>query len=519
MKKCTALIVSVAILTVMLFSLDILSFASQNTDIEKTQLANSSTYYEFDASNKTLTISGSGAIPNLMNSNTGVNAQPWFSWKADGSIEKIVVENGITAIGNYCFYGASVADISLPKSLVRIGSYAFAYNDILQNISIGNVSTIANNAFYNCTALKRIFLPECVDFIGHDAFNGCSSLETAEFESMSSDTVIERSAFLKCASLKRVDVPRYASVGLYAFGHINESNYPIYDDFVLGVYSDSKAYNFVRKSLLAYDLLTTMNIYENDVFDCSYFSYTENGITYSNLDEKITYSFTPDELAQYSFYSTGAADVDCVLINSAGEIITTPTSSDNSVDDLNFTVNYELNAGETYSFVVESVHSKGDYQLHLERLPVTADVSGTLRALSAPNSGAVEGSVIPYAKLYDGNGKYLGQSDENGYFSVEKAYQLIRIVPEYGSERIVNLRYAQSELGDVLIVSYDYNNDSYVNAKDFAMLKKLYGTYDTSDALLCSLDINGDGVIDYGDWQGAAAYLQYGKINESIYGY
>lgn len=520
MKKCIALAVSIAVLTVMLFSFNIFSFASQKTDIEKTQLLNSSTYYEFDASTKTLTISGNGAIPNLMSTNTGANAQPWFSWKADGSIQKIVVEDGITSIGNYCFHGVSVADITLPKSLVRLGSYAFAYNDKLQNIDIGNVTTIANNAFYYCTSLKGIYIPLSVEFIGHDAFNSCSSLERVEFESMSANTVIEKSAFLKCASLKRVDVPRYASVGLYAFGHITESSYPVYDDFVLGVYSDSKAYNFVRKSMLEYELLTSMDIYENDVFDCSYFSYTENGVNYSNLNEKIAYVFTPDDFAQYSFYSTGDADVDCVLKAQDGSVINADYYlPDNSVDDLNFTLSCELKAGVTYSFVVESVYSKGDYQLHLERLPVTGNANGTLRALSTPDGDAVQSSFIPYAKLYDGNGDYLGQSDENGYFSVENAYQFIRIVPVYGSERVVNLKYGQSDIGDVLIVSYDYNNDGYVNAKDFAILKKLYGSYDNNDVLLRSLDINGNGVIDAADWQGAEAYLSYGKINESIYGY
>ena len=517
MKKCVALIVSIAILTVMFFSFDIFSFASQTTDIEKTRIVNSNTYYEFDASEKKLTISGSGAVPNLINANKGVNAQPWFSWKADGSIEKIVVEDGITAIGNYCFYGAAVADISLPESLIRIGSYAFAYNDFVEHINLGKVNTISNNAFYNCIRLKEVFIPSTTALIGHDAFNGCSALETVTFESMSAKTVIEKSAFLKCPSLKRVDVPRYATVGLYAFGHTTESNYPVYDDFVLGVYSDSKAFDFVRKSLLEYELLTSMNIDENNVFDCSYFSYTDNGVTYSNLDEKITYIFTPDEFAQYSFYSTGEVDVDCVLINSNGDIITTPTSSDNSVDDLNFTFNYELEAGKTYRFVVESIHSKGDYQLHLERLPVISNISGTLKALSCPNGEIIENGAIPYAKLYDGNGAYLGQSDENGYFSASNVYELIRIVPAYGSERTVYLKYAQSDLGNIAIVLYDYNNDGYVNAKDFAILKKLYGSYNSNDALLRSLDINGDRIIDDKDWQGASPYIDYGKINESTY--
>ena len=515
MKKLIALAAGLAVLTAMFFCFDMYSFASQTTDIEKTQILGSTAYYEFDAKTKTLTIGGTGAIPNLTNSNTGAAQQPWFSWKADGSIGKIVIEEGITSIGNYCLYGADVSDISLPHSLESIGSYAFAYNSALKSIDISNVKTISNNAFASCTGLREIYIPSSTTYIGHDAFNYCKSLEKVEFERMGSGISIDRNAFLKCQSLKRVDVPRYATIGAYAFGHKSESKGAVYDDFVLGVYSDSRAYTFAKNSFLSYAFLTSMNIYENDVLPCSYYNNVVNGVTETNTNEKITYYFTPEELAMYSFYSTGDVDVDCTLKDDEEKVICVGT--DNSAVDLNFTLDTALEAGKTYSFVVESIHSTGNYELCLKRLSVTGNAYGVLKVLDAPNGNVIEDSAVPFASIYDGNGDYLGKSDENGCFSVENAYELIRIVPQCGCERTVYLKYAQPDLGDVAIVTYDCNRDSYVNAKDFAIMSKMFGENNADDVSLKSLDRDKNGIIDDSDWQAALPFLQYGQIDDAIY--
>ena len=68
MKKATATACSFLLFAAMVFSCCLISFANQQTqDIEKTRLSDTDTYYSFDASTKTLTISGEGSTPDMSN--------------------------------------------------------------------------------------------------------------------------------------------------------------------------------------------------------------------------------------------------------------------------------------------------------------------------------------------------------------------------------------------------------------------------------------------------------------------
>ena len=69
-----------------------------------------------------------------------------------------VVPEGVTTIGNDCFYGCtSLTSVQLPSTLINIGEYAFSETNI-----------------------KSITIPEGVTSIGKECFNGCSSLTTIE---------------------------------------------------------------------------------------------------------------------------------------------------------------------------------------------------------------------------------------------------------------------------------------------------------------------------------------------------
>lgn len=116
MKKLLSIFLSL-VLSISVLGVCNISFAAQTTDIEPTKLINSSAYYSFDANTKTLTISGKGRTPNFTNSSGDTTSQPWFYWKSDGSIEHIVVEDGITSLGNYFFTAFPAPILSLPTAL------------------------------------------------------------------------------------------------------------------------------------------------------------------------------------------------------------------------------------------------------------------------------------------------------------------------------------------------------------------------------------------------------------------
>ncbi len=62
----------------------------------------------------------------------------------------------------------------------------------------------------------------------------------------------------------------------------------------------------------------------------------------------------------------------------------------------------------------------------------------------------------------------------------------------------------------------DFNEDGYVNAKDFSLFNSACGDYDFTYGY-DSVDVNKDGTIDFEDWSYAKSYFTYGKLDESIY--
>lgn len=72
--------------------------------------------------NGTLTISGTGAMPDYTDS----SKLPWYSSRS--SISTVVINEGVTSIGKYAFNGYSgLISITIPNSVTSIGYYAL-YN-------------------------------------------------------------------------------------------------------------------------------------------------------------------------------------------------------------------------------------------------------------------------------------------------------------------------------------------------------------------------------------------------------
>ena len=145
-----------------------------------------------------LTISGSGAMYDYS------SFAPWDSERA--SIEHIVLEDGITSIGNYAFYYCNnLTSITIPDSVVSIGNSAFYYCNNLTSITIpDSVVSIGNSAFYYCNNLTSITIPDSVVSIGNGAFACCTSVTSVSIAA--SVTSIAERAFSDCESLMAIMV-------------------------------------------------------------------------------------------------------------------------------------------------------------------------------------------------------------------------------------------------------------------------------------------------------------------------
>ena len=160
----------------------------------------------------TLTISGEGPMTNASSSSN----VPWSDYVS--KIDNIVINEGVTTIGNYAFYSCSnLTNIELPESVTSIGSYAFENCTGLTSFSIPEgVTSLGYSVFNGCSSLASITIPEYWKSIDYMAFYGCSGLESITIPDGVS--YISNYAFYGCSSLTSIDLPDGVnSIGTSAF--------------------------------------------------------------------------------------------------------------------------------------------------------------------------------------------------------------------------------------------------------------------------------------------------------------
>lgn len=114
-----------------------------------------------------LTLSGSGDMPDFSMDDT--NYPEWFGETAD-NITSVVIEEGITSIGEYAFYRCSgIESISIPSSAVDIGQYAFYGTSPEEAVIPDGVVSIGAFAF-DSDSLRKITLPDSIESISDTAF-------------------------------------------------------------------------------------------------------------------------------------------------------------------------------------------------------------------------------------------------------------------------------------------------------------------------------------------------------------
>ena len=117
------------------------------------------------------------------------------------------VTYSVTSIGDTAFYECSyLTSITIPNSVTSIGEGAFAGCVNLPSITIPNsVTSIGDGAFAGCFSLTSITIPNSVTSIGTVAFYECSSLTSVTIPN--SVTSIGDYAFYGCYSLNSISIP------------------------------------------------------------------------------------------------------------------------------------------------------------------------------------------------------------------------------------------------------------------------------------------------------------------------
>ena len=104
-----------------------------------------------------LVISGTGAMADYTSSNP-----PWADYC--DSVTNLVIEDGVTAIGNAAFYECKyLTSVEMPDSVTSIGNFAFSKCAGLTSLDLpDNVTFIGSEAFYGCTGLTSLTIPASV---------------------------------------------------------------------------------------------------------------------------------------------------------------------------------------------------------------------------------------------------------------------------------------------------------------------------------------------------------------------
>lgn len=107
-----------------------------------------------DNTKETLTIAGNG----VMKDYSKLEDRPWNN-NCD-KIQKVIIEPGVTSIGESAFYNCSnLSSVTIPSGVTSIGDNAFYQCSGLSSITIpASVASISDYAFYECSNLKTVYV-------------------------------------------------------------------------------------------------------------------------------------------------------------------------------------------------------------------------------------------------------------------------------------------------------------------------------------------------------------------------
>ena len=165
-------------------------------------------------SGKTLTISGTGAMPDFDFPNG--NLAPWWNYEAlgmltsfgnfklEGELKKVVLKDGVTNVSNYALFCLPAAtQVTLPDSVTSIGRYGIAMCSKLTGLSIPKGVPGIGDFGLAGTGLTAVPLPDGLQSLGRGAFDSCASLTNTTLPT--AITAVPGKCFADCTKLLNVN--------------------------------------------------------------------------------------------------------------------------------------------------------------------------------------------------------------------------------------------------------------------------------------------------------------------------
>ena len=179
--------------------------------------------WEYNAGTNTLSITGTGAMPNY----AFTDDQPWKAFQS--GIKTVIIGDNVTTIGELAFAACkALQNVTLGSRVQTIEVSAFGTCWALQSISFpASVTTIGKHAFLNCRVLQSVSFSDGLTTIGELAFGSCHALQSITLPA--SVTTIGEYAFSFCKALQQVTVAWDTPLAVpdNAFNGINTANVPL----------------------------------------------------------------------------------------------------------------------------------------------------------------------------------------------------------------------------------------------------------------------------------------------------
>ena len=165
-------------------------------------------------SGKTLTISGTGAMPDFDFPNG--NLAPWWNYEAlgmnalseidfdiKGKLKTVIIGEGVTNVSNYAlFFLPAATQVTLPESVTHIGRYGIAMCSKLTGMSIPKGVTGIGDFGLAGNGLTAVTLPDGLQSLGRGAFDSCASLTNTTLPA--AITAVPGKCFADCTKLLNV---------------------------------------------------------------------------------------------------------------------------------------------------------------------------------------------------------------------------------------------------------------------------------------------------------------------------
>ncbi len=174
-------------------------------------------------------------LPNMVNAQTtnaqektetSTNVEVEWSYELDGSenatnlkctnissvtgnltIPSEIDNHKVTTLGYRAFYECTgLTAITIPETVTSFGEAAFYGCSGLTNVTLSeNITAIEKYAFQNCTGLKNIDIPNNVTNIKDSAFKNCAGLSKITLSNTL--TKLENECFANCTALTEIELP------------------------------------------------------------------------------------------------------------------------------------------------------------------------------------------------------------------------------------------------------------------------------------------------------------------------